>query len=70
MDKYQPFQLTSVCVADLEHLGFDTTGVDDGMMLDIAGELSDDYCDQLFWSSLEVLADDLGIPKREAEPSE
>jgi hypothetical protein len=33
-------------------------------MMDLAGKLADDYCDQLFWSSLDILAESLGIPKR------
>jgi hypothetical protein len=33
-------------------------------MKELAGKLADDYCDQLFWGSLEILAEFLKIPKR------
>jgi hypothetical protein len=63
MPKYKDFPITSVCRADLESIGFDTANVDDGTMAYLAGKLADDYCDQLFWGSLEILADHLKIPK-------
>jgi hypothetical protein len=64
MPPYKDFPITSVCGADLESIGFDTGGVDDATMKELAEKMADDYCDQLFWSSLEILADYLNIPKR------
>jgi hypothetical protein len=61
------FPITSVCRADLEQIGFDTASVDDGTMTELAEKLADDYCDQLFWGSLEILAEHLEIPKRKAK---
>ncbi len=61
--KYADFPITSVCRADLESIGFDTSGVDDATMKELAEKLADDYCEQLFWSSLKILADCLNIPK-------
>ena len=61
--KYAAFPITSVCRADLECIGFDTRGVDDAILRDLAGKLADDYCEQLFWLSLEIIAEYLKIPK-------
>lgn len=59
----QPFPITSVCRADLESVGFDTTDVDDGMMSKLASKMADAYCDMGFWESLEALAGHYGIRK-------
>ncbi len=64
MPNYADFPITSVCRADLESIGFDASGVDDATMRELAGKLADDYCEQLFWGSLEILAEYLKIPKR------
>jgi hypothetical protein len=63
MQQYEDFPITSVCRADLESIGFDTTTVDDATMRTLAEKLADDYCDQLFWSSLEIIAEHLEIPQ-------
>jgi hypothetical protein len=63
------FPITSVCRADLEHAGFDTANVDEWTMQELAEKLADDYCEQLFWGSLEILADDLKIPRRVSAPT-
>ncbi|MCI0565140.1 MAG: hypothetical protein MN733_42280 [Nitrososphaera sp.] len=64
-DIYKAFPITSVCRADLEGIGFDTSAVTDADMEELARKLADDYYDQLFWSSLEILASErLKIPKR------
>jgi hypothetical protein len=64
MSNYEDFPITSVCRADLESIGFDASNVDEGTMKTLAGQLADDYCDQLFWSSLEILAEHHKIPKQ------
>jgi hypothetical protein len=61
--KYADFPITSVCRADLDSIGFDTGAVDDTTMRELAEKLAEDYCGQLFWSSLEILAEHLKIPK-------
>jgi hypothetical protein len=68
MPQYEDVPITGVCRADLEGIGFDTATVDDATMDELAEKLADDYCDQLFWSSLEILAEYLDIPRR--APSE
>ena len=58
------FQISSVHRDDLEHIGYNTKQVDDVTMQTLASKLGDDYCEQLFWSSLPIIADGLGIPKQ------
>lgn len=57
------FSQESFCISrlsreDLENIGFDTSDVDDKTMQRLAEKLGDDYCEQLFWSSLEIIADE------------
>ena len=59
------FQISAVSRDDLKHIGFDTDNVDDSTMERLASKLGNDYCEQLFWSSLEILAEALEIPKKE-----
>jgi len=58
------FPITSVHRADLEDLGFDTSNVSDQRMERIAEKMADDYCNQLFHTSLEIIADDQGVPRQ------
>jgi hypothetical protein len=59
------FEISSLYRDDLEHLGYDASRVDNSVMRKLASKLGDDYCEQLFWNSLPILADALGIPRRE-----
>lgn len=61
----EDFPITSISREDLEALGFDTSNVSDDTMEHLASKLADDYCEQLFWISLGVLAEDyFNIPKK------
>lgn len=60
------FEITSVTREDLEDIGFDTSQVSDATMSKLASKMADDYCDQLFWTSLEIIAESLNIPKYES----
>lgn len=60
----KPFNITSVSRADLEHLGFNTTKVNESTMKELASKMADDYCEQLFWDSLPIIAEHLNIPIR------
>ena len=65
MEEKTFFHITSVSRDDLEALGFDTSRVSDDTMEHLASKLADDYCEQLFWISLRVLAEDyFNIPKK------
>lgn len=60
------FTITSLSREDLKHLGYDITNVSDDIMEGIASRLEDDYCEQLFWTSLDIIASErFNIPKKE-----
>lgn len=69
-DRVRPYSVTSICKDDLYSMlenqyDKDTTEyksratvvdqLDGAMMKYIANELSDDYCEQLFWQSLQII---------------
>ena len=58
------FKITSVSRDDLEALGYNTSRVSDKKMEYLAKRLADDYLEQLFWTSLDIMAEFLEIPKR------
>ena len=58
----KPFKITSVCRADLmeDGAGLSRTAalrVTDAQMERIASKMADDYCNQLFWSSLPIITE-------------
>lgn len=57
------FVIVSLSEEDLLDLGYDTSELTDEDMEDLATELADDYCNNLFWSSLDIAAESEGIPK-------
>ena len=61
-DEFYP--ITSVCRDDLKAKGFDTDKATDDLMRELAHRMADDYCEQLFWSSMEIIAEIMGIPKK------
>ena len=61
------FPITSLHRDDLEGLGYDTSRVDDATMSRLAIKMADAYCESTFWIDLPIIADFLGIPKREEE---
>lgn len=60
----ESFVITEVSREDLEELGYDTSEVSDETMEYLAKKLSDDYCEQLFWISLGIIAEYMEIPKK------
>jgi hypothetical protein len=66
----ESFEITSVSREDLEALGFDTSEVSDATMERLASKLGDDYCEQLFWTSLGIIAEYMEIPKKEVVDKE
>ncbi len=59
------FNITSVSREDLESRGFDTTNITDEQMERLAQKMCDDYLEQMFWISLDIIAEDIiGIPKK------
>ena len=59
------FPITSVARGDLESIGFDASNVTDDRMAEIADHMQDAYCDDAFWVELDVIADDMGIPRND-----
>lgn len=58
------FPISSVCRDDLESKGFDVSDVTDSQMSELAGKLGNDYCEQLFWISMGIIAEEcLKIPR-------
>ena len=64
VDMQEFFEITSVSRDDLSALGFDVSDISDEIMQDIANDMAEDYCEQLFWSSLETVAEYYNIPKQ------
>lgn len=58
------FPITSVCREDLESEGFDISEVEDDTMEVIAEKMADAYCNDEFWMELNVIAENLKIPKK------
>jgi hypothetical protein len=59
------FPITSVAREDLESQGFDASKVTDDQMAEIADHMQDAYCDDAFWVEIDVIADDMGIPRND-----
>lgn len=58
------FVITSLHRDDLESRGFITDDVTDEQMERLAGKMGDAHCDGGYWIDLDILAEDLEIPKR------
>lgn len=59
------FNITSVSRQDLEMRGFDTTNITDAQMERLAQKMCDDYLEQMFWTSLDIIAEDImGFKKK------
>lgn len=67
MKNKESFVITEVSREDLEALDFDTSNVSDETMERLASKLADDYCEQLFWTSLDIIAEYMEIPKRKKD---
>lgn len=64
----ETFSISRLSREDLENIGFDASYVDDKTMQRLAEKLGEDYCEQLFWTSLEIIAEErFGIPRKEEE---
>lgn len=63
----ESFVITEVSREDLEGLGYNTSKVSDETMERLASKLADDYCEQLFWTSLDIIAEYMEIPKRKKD---
>lgn len=57
------FIVTRIHRDDLRMLGFDTSNTSDEDMERLAERMENDYVEQLYWSSMEILAEDL-VPRK------
>lgn len=55
------FKVTSISRADLEHLGYKTDNITDAQMERLARKMAEDYLDQLYWTSMDILAGCMGF---------
>lgn len=62
---HKEFPITSVSRIDLEDRGFDTSNITDEQMTEFAKRLCTDYLEQMFWISLDIIAEDImNFPKK------
>ena len=57
------YTIASVHVDDLKESGFDVSNVTESDMMTLADKMNDNYLDWSFWDSLEIIAEDIGIPR-------
>ena len=63
-DELPYFPISHICRDDLEGKGFDISNVTDSDMSRLADKLGNDYHEQLYSISMEIIAEDsIGIPK-------
>lgn len=67
MEQKEFFPITSVSRADLEERGFDVSGVSDAVMERLAQRMADDYLEQMYWLSLDEMAEFVGIPRQQKQ---
>ena len=58
------FVISELTRDELKELGYESDGLSNDIMQQIADDLQRDYHEQLFWISLEVIADHYGIKKK------
>lgn len=61
------FEVTSISRGDLEALGYKTDNITDDEMKRLASKMADDYLEQMYWISMNILAEDMGFEKEEEE---
>ena len=56
-DKYKEFNITSVCRADLDSIGFNTEKITDEQMNEIASKMAEAYTESCFWIDAEIICE-------------
>ena len=59
------YPISSLYIADLKQAGFDTEKVSASDLLTLADRLKNYYLEWMYWESLEMIADGIGIPRQE-----
>lgn len=57
------FDITSLSREDVCNRGYDASKVSDLQMERLADKMADCYCDNSFWIDLDILLDEMSIPK-------
>lgn len=57
------FPISAVTRSDLDAAGFKGSEVTDDEMERLADKMGDDFCEQLYWSSLEIIGDFMGLQR-------
>ena len=63
------YPISSLHTDDLEELGFDVRKVPEGDIYTLSYKLNKDYREWLYWQSLEIIADGIGIPRKKVKKS-
>lgn len=61
------FEITSISRDDLESLGYKTDNITDEQMERLAKKMADDYLEQMYWLSMDILAESMGFEKKKDE---
>ncbi len=64
------FVITRVHRDDLAGRGFQTSKIDDATMERLASKMADAYLNNGFWVDLDIIAEDLGIPRHDPRTCE
>lgn len=59
------FEVTSISRCDLERLGYNVENITDEEMEKLAKLMADDYLEQLYWVSMDSIANRMGFKKNE-----
>ena len=57
------FPITSISRDDLAMLGYKTENITDEEMTILAKKMSNDYLNQMYWLSMDIIAEDMGFEK-------
>ncbi len=58
------FEVSFLSREDLEEMGFDAEKVTNEQMEQLAKKIGEDFCEQLYWTSLKSIAVQMGIPRK------
>ena len=61
------FVITSISRDDLESLGYKTENITDEEMEKLAKKMADDYLEQMYWLSMDILAESMGFEIKDEE---
>ena len=57
------YPISHLHIDDMKQAGFNTKKVSESDLETIADKMNDDYCDWMYWDSLNTIGDIMGIPR-------